>query len=292
MKQRYQGAFILLCFIAWIVWRVLKRNKTPGSGGGTGIGFIDKLYMRNREPTEGTWNGPTLFMAKETPPQYEKGEYGAVPSGMGFYGPAKMNSTGANGAIGSVASGSERGTVRQPLRGNPVTNVLADMPQAENEGTRANGNVYPTSGSYAAQPYYDESELSRPPPDMFRPPKRTATRASEISSISSGFGDGDLFVAPSFETSQPTSEKTSEAPPGVAQGSRDSWMSREGAKRETIYTETSEDRPARFRSITSWVNQQAGRAKRASSRARERGEVPVMPAIPGEISATQQTTYR
>ncbi|OTA91614.1 hypothetical protein M434DRAFT_397128 [Hypoxylon sp. CO27-5] len=73
---------------------------------------------------------------------------------------------------------------------------------------------------------------------------------------------------------------------------RESWMGHEDGRRETVYTTTSEDRPARFRSITSWVNQQAGRTKRAGSRARERGEIPVMPAIPGEISTIRQTAYR
>jgi hypothetical protein len=55
-----------------------------------------------------------------------------------------------------------------------------------------------------------------------------------------------------------------------------------------VYTETSEDQPARFRSVTSWVDQQTGRIKRAQKRGQDeeadpvaQTQVPGNPGIPG-----------
>ena len=126
-------------------------------------------------------------------------------------------------------------------------------------------------------------------------------RESQLSSLSSGFGDGDM-MGPQPLTAPPPAAAPGPVPAmppggyaaGGMENQRDSWVSRGGAdsRRETVYTQTSEDRPVRFRSINSWVNQQTGRVQRANSRARERGEVPVMPAIPGQMNVTQQTAYR
>jgi hypothetical protein len=65
-----------------------------------------------------------------------------------------------------------------------------------------------------------------------------------------------------------------------------------GGRRETVYTETSEDQPARFRSVTSWVDQQTGRIKRVQQRGAAEGghpapggrtpvQVPGNPGVPG-----------
>ena len=122
-------------------------------------------------------------------------------------------------------------------------------------------------------------------------------RESQLSSLSSGFGDGDM-MAPQPLTAPPPAAVPGPAPgrgdyaSGARASVRESWVSRGDERRETVYTQSSEDRPVRFRSINSWVNQQTGRVQRANSRARERGEVPVMPAIPGQLNVTQQTAYR
>ncbi|KAI1384624.1 uncharacterized protein F4822DRAFT_433165 [Hypoxylon trugodes] len=279
------GAFILFCFIGWIVYRVLKRSKGQSFSGGRGMGFIGKLYGRRKEPTEGTWDGRTMYMANEAPPLYEKGEYGTIQSGT-YYGPGKPYLPGPGSLNRSASSVSGTGTLQRPMNENPALASIIDQYQPGNGAAVNNSNVDLTLRSQMSQPYYTEADVIHDPPEMYNVPKRAGNRASELSSISSGFGDGDIIIPP----------QTVEKPP-VPQipdtpAARESWMSREGDRRETVYTTTSEDRPARFRSITSWVNQQAGRAKRAGSRAKERGEVPVMPAIPGEISATQQTTYR
>ncbi|KAI2626620.1 hypothetical protein GGR54DRAFT_637189 [Hypoxylon sp. NC1633] len=271
------GAFILFCFVGWIVYRAMKRSKgQPFSS--TGIGFIDKFSRRKQAPMEGTWDSRTLNVSNEAPPLYEKGEYG----------PGKAYPAGPGSAVRSVASNSEAGTLRRPLSDDPELANIIDQHQSSNQGEAGNSTTNLTMRSQMPQPYYDESELARQPPGEYIPAKRLGNRSSALSSISSGFGDGDIIIPPPLAVNK---SLPAQVPPDDP-GTRDSWMSREGGQRETVYTTTSEDRPARFRSIGSWVNQQAGRAKRAGSRARERGEVPVMPAIPGEISVTQQTAYR
>lgn len=127
------------------------------------------------------------------------------------------------------------------------------------------------------------------PAGVYRQPSKAT-----VSSLSSGFGDGDIAV----------SEPTVSAPPPVATANntmtsdrqytaRFSWMSQapsQGAtqapqsgrqsRRETVCTETSEDLPARFRSLTSWVDQQTGRIKRAQEKEREREMGDQMPPPP------------
>lgn len=280
------GAFILFCFIGWIIYRVLKRPKD----GSSGLGFIDKLSWRRKAPVEGTWDGRTVYMANEAPPIYEKGEYATTMSGN-FFAPGKTYPPGPGSVVRSVASNSESGTLRQPLNNNLAPASMMDQYPSENDTSSINNNVNLTLRSQMtqmSQPYYNESEIPR---------QRPGNRASQLSSISSGFGDGDIIIPPPLAVQKPLPDPgsgTMNADDAARDNpaARDSWVSRDGEKRETIYTTTSEDRPARFRSIGSWVNQQAGRAKRAGSRARERGEVPVMPAVPGEINMTRQTAYR
>ncbi|KAF3059710.1 hypothetical protein GL218_04441 [Daldinia childiae] len=275
------GAFILFCFIGWIIYRVLKRTKGQGIGISGGMGSIDKFNDKQR----GSIDNRTLYMSNEAPPIYEQGEHGTMQAGN-FYGPNKAYPLGPGSMIRSVASNSEAGTLRQSPDNNPPLASIINQYIPGNGGVSNNGDINLTIRSQVTQPYYNESDLPRQP-ETFNAPKRAGTRASEISSISSGFGDGDIVIPPSSGSDKPLPVPAEENP-----AARDSWISRPGERRETVYTEASEDRPARFRSITSWVNQQAGRAKRAGSRARERGEIPVMPAIPGEISATRQTAYR
>ncbi|KAI0841763.1 hypothetical protein F5Y06DRAFT_198926 [Hypoxylon sp. FL0890] len=279
------GTFILFCFLGWILYRVLKRTKGQGVGVSGGKGFIDKFNWKRREPMEGTLDSRTMYMANEAPPLYEKGEYGNMQSGT-FYDPTKAYPPGPGSIARSVASNSE-GTLRQIPNNNPtLTSIINQYPPGDESGTLR---------SQAPQPYYNESDLPRQPPDGYNPPQRIGNRASALSSISSGFGDGDIIVPPPLAAndSMPTKTPDNQADDLVdSRAARESWMDREDGRRETVYTTTSEDRPARFRSITSWVNQQAGRVKRAGSRARDRGEIPVMPAIPGEISTIRQTAYR
>ncbi|KAI2471434.1 hypothetical protein F4781DRAFT_111489 [Annulohypoxylon bovei var. microspora] len=286
------GAFILFCFIGWVIFRVMK--KTKGQGIGVSGGFIDQFPWRRRGPMDGTQDGRAMYMANEAPPLYEKGEYGTMQSGT-YFGPNKPYPPGPGSAARSVISSSGMGTLRPiPNNDSALASILDQYP-AGNEGAANSSDINLTMRTQETQPYYTASELARLQPDNYTPPRRVGNRASELSSISSGFGDGDIIIPPPLAVSKTSSDEAvdnSTTRDTARDSTRESWMDREGGRRETVYTTTSEDRPARFRSIGSWVNQQAGRTKRAGSRARERGEVPVMPAIPGEISAIRQTAYR
>ncbi|KAI1082389.1 hypothetical protein F5B20DRAFT_578605 [Whalleya microplaca] len=271
------GAFILFCFVSWVVYRTVKKPKGPRGGN---VGFMDKFPWRRKEPMpmEGSWDGRTLYMSNEPPPYYDKDKLAAAS----YYGPGKAYSTRSGSVARSIGGGSEGGTLR-PIPNNdaPLASIL-DEYRPTNES-----DVNLTMRSRMPDPYYNQSELARQPSDAYDPAQRKPNRASQLSSISSGFGDGDIIVPQGLAVNKPPP-----APTTNNALARFSWMTRGTERRETMYTTTSEDRPARFRTVGSWVNQQAGRVKRAGSRARERGEVPVIPAIPGEISATQQTSYR
>lgn len=102
-------------------------------------------------------------------------------------------------------------------------------------------------------------------------------RMSDVSSLSSGFGDGD-FIIPEQTTLQPPQPVAIAAsdypiPPngnGNSSTNRFSGISsihRGGSqRRDTLYTESNEDTPARFRSLNSWVAQQSGRVRRGRER--------------------------
>jgi hypothetical protein len=120
-------------------------------------------------------------------------------------------------------------------------------------------------------------------------PKQNMYRASELSSLSSGFGDAEIDVPESGPTTQQTTRTSllyRTAPPLV---SRFSWtttttqdvVEREqipAGNRDTIYTQNSE--APRFRSIQSWVGQQASRVERQLTKKSDIPPMPPMPPIP------------
>lgn len=123
-------------------------------------------------------------------------------------------------------------------------------------------------------------------PEVARTPsgRRQANRASELSSLSSGFGDGDIIVP--ADPAVPVPRVPSSVYPGetgTRNNTRFSWQAQDANKRDTVYTQASEDMPPRFRSVNSWVDQQTGRIKRAQQREQNHpGAVPVL-QIAGQI---------
>ena len=113
--------------------------------------------------------------------------------------------------------------------------------------------------------------------------RQGGNRDSEISSLSSGFGDGEMVVpgAAVKPSPPPAGSTTTPRQSAVLAPPRFSWMSQ--SRRDTVYTQSSEDSPARFRSVDSWVNQQTGRVRRAQQRERERQDAPPVPTIPGQL---------
>ncbi|KAK3379407.1 hypothetical protein B0T24DRAFT_589978 [Lasiosphaeria ovina] len=123
--------------------------------------------------------------------------------------------------------------------------------------------------------YYNQSEMARQPSEAYDPTRRQTNRASQLSSISSGFGDGDIIVgAQLIKPPQPAVTTANAA-------GRFSWMSQTTSGRETVYTQTSEDSPPRFRTVTSWVDQQTGRIIRVQQRENDLAAAPPVPQLPG-----------
>lgn len=93
--------------------------------------------------------------------------------------------------------------------------------------------------------------------DAYSSAQRQVDRVSELSSLSSGFGDSDIAVPdPVAKPPRPASSslRQSTNPAG-----RFSWVSQ--GRPDTVYTQSSEDMPQQYRSVNSWVDQQAGRVR-------------------------------
>lgn len=139
--------------------------------------------------------------------------------------------------------------------------------------TREVGNdeVSPTStmlgGETAVYPSREGSNRSSginnvssgPPP--YSSPAQRQTVVSDMSSLSSGFGDGDIIMPPPATASSPAH--------------RSNLSNASDGNRDTVFTEASDDSPPRFRTVNSWVRQQSGRVQRDESTP----PVPVLPPL-------------
>lgn len=153
-------------------------------------------------------------------------------------------------------------------------------------GTMQTFETTATDRSRMPDPYFNQSELARQASTAFDPAKRAVYRASELSSISSGFGDGD-FIVPPPAAAQPDARPYSYAKTNLSRSNSVANRSEVGSagQRDTVYTTTSEDMPARYRSVNSWVNQQTGRVQRQQDRAGDE-DVPPVPSLPPEDRLT------
>jgi hypothetical protein len=353
------GGFILLCFVAWMVWRSMKKSKNKGnsrdaSGGfrrriASKIPFLKRKGWQSLDDTETT---------KSSPPSYREKAGGARSASVdGFFGSEKTpqqlpQQPWPQNVPEAVLRGPDQmqpTSMYQPVSnpgdtyataGRPHITLMTNMPvyshQAQESFSSTNAAQFGavmTDGSTASPlltgvspiSYYHKPVLSQqfaaPYNAIYRQPSHAI---SEVSSLSSGFGDGDIIGTTSSPIAAPA---PTAAVPGSASNSpqqytaRFSWMSQQkqqqqqqqqrqgagqagptrqnstgssnrGDRRETVYTETSEDQPARFRSVTSWVDQQTGRIKRVQQRGAAEGghhapggrtpvQVPGNPGVPG-----------
>ncbi|KAI0597669.1 hypothetical protein F4775DRAFT_584214 [Biscogniauxia sp. FL1348] len=308
------GAFILVCFVGWIVYRTMKKSKTSPSGGNN---LAAILPWKRKDGMGGSWAYGGFYRRNEPPPMYDEGDMNSM-QGAGYYGAGKVYSQGP-GSVARSATGTLPRLEQDLESESALASIIDQYPQGNGEMMNRTEPGQAMGTPVQGSSFYSQTDRTLQASDSYDPASRRAYRASEISSISSGFGDGEMIlpqpmappsnagtndnsnnnndIATATTTTAVTTSPIVQPPPPVPTSNnaagRFSWMSRRDERRETVYTQTSEDRPTRFRSVASWVNQQTGRIKRADSRARERGEVPVMPAIPGgQIIATQQTAYR
>ncbi|KAK7417516.1 hypothetical protein QQZ08_011598 [Neonectria magnoliae] len=116
------------------------------------------------------------------------------------------------------------------------------------------------------------------------------TGVSELSSISSGFGDGDIIITPSntntvTTVTVPTLPAVAASRQSSLHSSSDSsrrsslHSSRRDARRDTASTDVSLDVRPRFHSVNSWVKQQTGQMRREQQRGAD-GDAPPVPMLP------------
>ncbi|KAH6603589.1 hypothetical protein Trco_008364 [Trichoderma cornu-damae] len=115
------------------------------------------------------------------------------------------------------------------------------------------------------------------------PPPHVHSRISDVSSLSSGFGDGDIVIIQppaAFIAANPTQPDTVDPSINLEavrnSPERKSSSSRLSRNRDTVYTDASEDLRPRFRTVSSWVRQQSRRMRRAAASKSEDG----VPAVP------------
>lgn len=325
----------MVLFLCWLVWRTCKKSKgwrksrvnnptpTRGNFPSTGVrGFAGRLIARTPILRNRFGNGWEK-MDDGQPLRYDEKN---LAVGMDYFA-QDVKPLGANevprsapqintnvSLVSGVLTGSPTSTMLN--RSNtPGSMLVTSSPVQVMPGHQANGSMSSVQAHYnSLDPgstirtgmgvglYFNQSELARQPSDAYDPTRRQVNRTSELSSISSGFGDGDLMVpqglAPAPAPAPAQGMGMPQPPPQTQQGLRQStnivgrfsWMSR--GNRDTVYTETSEDSPPRFRSVTSWVNQQTGRVKRAQKRADEEGtDVPPVPGLPGTNSMPPEPEY-
>lgn len=157
-------------------------------------------------------------------------------------------------------------------------------------GTAQTFDTTATDRSRMPDPYFNQSELARQASTAFDPAKRAVYRASELSSISSGFGDGDFIVPPPAAAQQGAELRPYSFAKngGLSRSNSVANRSEFGGsvgQRDTVYTTTSEDMPARYRSVNSWVNQQTGRVQRQQERD-DAEDIPPVPQLPPEERLT------
>lgn len=153
-----------------------------------------------------------------------------------------------------------------------VASTISDLVA---DGDSATGSD--TLRSRMPDSFYNQSQLARQPSDAYDPARREVNRVSELSSLSSGFGDGEIMMplpqlpgaslgltadAETFTIPPPAVPTPAANGPGHFSWMRSSRRLTSNTRRETVFTEASEDQPPRFRTVTSWVHQQTGRVRR------------------------------
>ncbi|KAM7194992.1 hypothetical protein V8F20_007718 [Naviculisporaceae sp. PSN 640] len=326
------GAFILISFVCYLVWRALrkaKREKGSSKPDRSEGGFLGRFTSRSATRNRRAWESlddsvpapvPAPAPAKGSPPSYrEKASTVGVP--QGFYAPEKTQPAmppqpqpqprAPTPKSVDLFAAVQRPTGPPPmpeelvprvprvpsLNGVSAVSTLVNSHQAQDSFSSTAPMQFDTTttepdGSDTARSrmgpgvFFNQSEMARQPSTAYDPARRQVNRTSVLSSLSSGFGDGDIVVPAQTVTPPPQAALATSGgePPNYSR--RFSWSSRGtshlGSRRDTIFTQSSEDMPPRFRSLTSWIDQQTGRIKRAQQREAEQGTQPMVTGALGQ----------
>ncbi|KAI0104191.1 hypothetical protein GGR51DRAFT_572845 [Nemania sp. FL0031] len=258
------GAFIVLCFVGWIVYRTLKKSKQPGREDNHRNWLSALIPWRRRSATNSARASDASYGPKDLLPTYDVGNKNSMEA-VGYYDQGKLYPQESDGAAyPSATTLQAEGAMWQTLDGQTLTLVNPPNQYGQPNGQIMDGgDVNSTLQSRMPDSYYNQPKLARQPSSAYNPGRRQTYRASEISSLSSGFGDGDIIMPPPNIVARPPVPPV----PNTDTGNPSfPWTSRTGTeqRRDTMYTMAS-DRPPQFRSINSWVDQQKERIERARS---------------------------
>jgi len=287
------GAFILVIAAVYFISRLKNidlfskaRGREFNKGGSRGwYGWREREsdYTMEEPPKYAVYNNGQLEYLSEQKTVPVQQQHDAFVSQRS----ASQMATPPSAAL-SRANTQHNETARQALLENPAPFGMSSTQQPQQSATQAfynlNPNYNPTSNySQTYNPNDTSRGLSRQTSDAYDPAQREVNHMSYLSSLSSGFGD--QIIIPELGPLQPAN---GQAP---RQSRKFSWATsaREPqVNRDTIYTEASvESSPPRFRTINSWVAQQAGQVERQKQ---ANDEVGNMPSIPKPLQISKMGT--
>ncbi|KAH7140731.1 hypothetical protein EDB81DRAFT_63216 [Dactylonectria macrodidyma] len=286
--------FILIvgvCLIAWKVHRRARHRKAPLDD----MSFhkpsrIDKIlakvpFIRTRLPNREwyTIEDPTKFGFEKSnaskPPRFAsrriESQFFAPVKPVGVYSSPRIKSLRSKFGFGDTVS--------------PTSTVFV-------ERTAVQAQVVSSQTAKEIRLSAQDKSVPTTPRYTYSLSKRQ-TGVSELSSISSGFGDGDIIITadntvstvrtgtiPSIpeavaDPSQQSSRRSNAASSVRSYGGESRQSSVRGdSRRDTTLTEVSLDGRPRFRSVNSWVTQQSGHLRRAQRGVD--GDAPPVPMLP------------
>jgi len=311
------GTFVLVCFIVWFVRHMMKKSKAKKGGGDLsrssstssrnsnnrwpGLAVASQLasklpFLRNRQQRK--WEDLDNSRAADFPQDYKNASmasnrrvneldgtnnaYQQPPVAQLAGPPAALRLPSMNLSGSNAMNDQFFNSITMANQDNSARTHQPAPSFSSTEAVQFGGTLQtnPSNGTYRSlgdDSLYSQPGLVRQPSDAYNPARRQLNRASELSSLSSGFGDGD-FAMPNGMMKPPASVNPRQST--NIPGGRFSFMSQ--GRRDTVYTQSSEDSPPRFRSVNSWVDQQSGRIKRARQREEDQENAPPVPMLPGQ----------
>ncbi|KAM4062304.1 hypothetical protein HRG_009154 [Hirsutella rhossiliensis] len=250
------GATIITFFIFWLAWRCFKMHKRKQGGDPPG-------------------RGPTLVPSLDKPKQLIVGLASRIPV---------LRERVAKRSWANIDKPYDEAYWEKTF---PVS---SESPQGGGKGIHVHTAITTRSDPEGQSDLSLPRQTPQQPMASQQAPFKTGTRSrhqlsgiSDISSLSSGFGDGDIIMPPAHGTGHSTATIITAEPLAVpAPVEQRNSVSESSQRRETVYTEASEDPLPRFRTINSWVRQQSGRIKRANQRDMAASDAPPVPSMPPE----------
>ncbi|EPE04961.1 hypothetical protein F503_00115 [Ophiostoma piceae UAMH 11346] len=290
------GAFVIVCFLSWLVWRAFrkhKQKKTLSQGNVSSFDTGDGPFTAISQFTRRTYDK----VARKVP--FLRKQHNAWRSLEETSSLTSAQKVAPMAMVTSNLEPSRPGFAVSPTNTDPRerdANTIQTF-GFDNISTRSSPppsippQVYYSSGlgiqfqpvpSQSPPQQFEASNLNPNgaagmPSDAYDPNRREVNRASELSSLSSGFGDGEmLMLIPEqlqVSKTETANDQASALPMAVpipaepmSSKGQFSWMRNTNRlTRETVYSEASEDQPAKFRTVDSWVKQQTGRVRRGQA---------------------------